>query len=389
MLLLTTMTLGAQQEVCSTGYIMDWFCINRGTLLDNGNVITLEGPEQHSVHCLVDPSICWRSGFALLELSGGSPTYCSAYSLDEKGNDLALALARAEGDPSHGCTTCTGGGTLHKGFQATVIGTVDPESPAPRAITVSRVLSSSVSCTDAGVSDGTLTLSNALAGCAAYGQTTSSGSEGSQQGSSAPSSSAPTNTLYSWTLAHGSLMLISWGFVLPLGVIIAKFLRHRDPLWFKLHRALQLSGLALALAGFIIALSNFNVFEPSYPAKNLAHGTMGVIIMTIGLLQPINAFFRPHKDKNAVRQTGARRAWEMLHKGGGYLALMLTVPTLAIGSTLIMPGDARAFQIALGCGYLALIFVAGACIYSRGQPNTKQSTSGVYEREPPHETNHA
>ena len=111
--------------------------------------------------------------------------------------------------------------------------------------------------------------------------------------------------------------------------------------------------------------------------------------MTIGLLQPINAFFRPHKDKNAVRQTGARRAWEMLHKGGGYLALMLTVPTLAIGSTLIMPGDARAFQIALGCGYLALIFVAGACIYSRGQPNTKQSTSGVYEREPPHETNHA
>ena len=100
MLLLTTMTLGAQQEVCSTGYIMDWFCINRGTLLDNGNVITLEGPEQHSVHCLVDPSICWRSGFALLELSGGSPTYCSAYSLDEKETTSSPWLGQKETLPT-------------------------------------------------------------------------------------------------------------------------------------------------------------------------------------------------------------------------------------------------------------------------------------------------
>ena len=29
---------------------MDFYCINRGTLLDNPKVNTLEGPDQHSVH---------------------------------------------------------------------------------------------------------------------------------------------------------------------------------------------------------------------------------------------------------------------------------------------------------------------------------------------------
>ena len=53
-------------QTCVQGYIMDIFCINRGTLLDNGAVRTLEGPQHHSVHCLVDPGICWQSGFEVL-----------------------------------------------------------------------------------------------------------------------------------------------------------------------------------------------------------------------------------------------------------------------------------------------------------------------------------
>jgi hypothetical protein len=32
---------------------MDYYCINRGTLLDNPRVSTLVGPDQHSVHWYV------------------------------------------------------------------------------------------------------------------------------------------------------------------------------------------------------------------------------------------------------------------------------------------------------------------------------------------------
>eukprot|EP00966_Prymnesium_polylepis_P165981 3836661-Prymnesium_polylepis.1 len=53
----------APGQTCVTGCIMDVFCINRGTLLDNPSVATLENPAAHSVHCLVDVGACYQSGF--------------------------------------------------------------------------------------------------------------------------------------------------------------------------------------------------------------------------------------------------------------------------------------------------------------------------------------
>eukprot|EP00961_Rhodomonas_salina_P248517 3358693-Rhodomonas_salina.2 len=54
------------QEVCMTGYIMDTYCVDRGTLLDNPSLKTLERPGEHSIHCLVDVSVCRGSGFEVL-----------------------------------------------------------------------------------------------------------------------------------------------------------------------------------------------------------------------------------------------------------------------------------------------------------------------------------
>ena len=47
---------------------MDTFCIERGTLLDNPELKTLERPDAHSVHCLVDVPRCYESGFEVLVL---------------------------------------------------------------------------------------------------------------------------------------------------------------------------------------------------------------------------------------------------------------------------------------------------------------------------------
>jgi hypothetical protein len=38
------------------GFVMDTFCIERGTLLDKPDVVTLEGPGNHSFHWYVDAS---------------------------------------------------------------------------------------------------------------------------------------------------------------------------------------------------------------------------------------------------------------------------------------------------------------------------------------------
>ena len=330
----------ATVEICHTGYVMDLYCINRGTLLDNPSVATLVGPQEHSIHCLVDPSICYNSGFALLDAAGPgvaiATPFCAAYVLDGPGNSQALALARATGDPARGCTTCTGGGTLHRGFQATVIGMVDPTAPLPRAIAVTQVLPASTTCAAAGVSSETLANSASLANC----------------------NGTITDVGASPAVYHGSLMLLSWGFLLPLGATVARFMKHTDPLWFKLHRGLQMSGLFLAFIGFVIALANFNVFSGGASKAGIAHGSAGIVIMTIGLLQPINACLRPHKESGATVRSPSRRAWERFHKGGGYLALLLAIPTILLGTTFVPPEQGLGFRVGIGVSYSLVAFFA-------------------------------
>ena len=136
----------------------------------------------------------------------------------------------------------------------------------------------------------------------------------------------PLTRLAQMKLVHGSLMLTGWGFTLPLGVVIASQLKGvKDPLWFQLHRALQLVGLALALGAFVIALIEFAPFGGG------VHGSLGVTAMALGLAQPLNAFLRPHPQP----RTPWRRVWEALHKGSGYAALMLACAAIITGLVLL------------------------------------------------------
>ena len=115
----------AAREVCVEGFVMDKFCIDRGTLLDNPTVKTLENPEKHSVHCLVDVSVCYKSGFnILLPNPSGSPAYAIAVRLDGVGNQKVLEVARANGV----CSTCGSGGTITKGLRGTFFGTITQEA---------------------------------------------------------------------------------------------------------------------------------------------------------------------------------------------------------------------------------------------------------------------
>jgi hypothetical protein len=64
--------------------------------------------------------------------------------------------------------------------------------------------------------------------------------------------------------------------------------------------------------------------------------------MTLGLLQPLNALLRPHKQKGEGR-SAARLAWEVWHKASGYVALFLSVGTISLG-TRIISADNMEFQ---------------------------------------------
>lgn len=126
---------------------------------------------------------------------------------------------------------------------------------------------------------------------------------------------------------HGLFMFLGWGVLLQAGAFIARYFRHvENAFWFKMHRGLQVSGLLLALAGFICAIMSvpFDHFK-------FAHGGLGLVIMIIGLTQPLNALFRPHPtDENGIKSKG-RFIWEIFHKNAGRLALLLALINITLG----------------------------------------------------------
>lgn len=129
---------------------------------------------------------------------------------------------------------------------------------------------------------------------------------------------------------HGILMMASWGFLLPIGTLAAVWggphFSQLGPKAFKMHRGVQVVGLAVALIGVVYALGNIYSSATSMPT----HGVLGLIIMSVGVLQPLNALLRPHGTDSKPR-----RLWELLHKNAGRAATVAGLINCIVGSALV------------------------------------------------------
>lgn len=112
---------------------MDYFCIQRGTLLDRPSVPTLERPDLHSVHCLIDVSVCVESDFEILmdPTDDGTMLYGRGWRLSEPAKAQAIQLAATLGV----CSTCENNHSngVSAGFRVAFTGIVqalrDADSP--------------------------------------------------------------------------------------------------------------------------------------------------------------------------------------------------------------------------------------------------------------------
>lgn len=131
---------------------------------------------------------------------------------------------------------------------------------------------------------------------------------------------------------HALFMFLGWGVFLQAGAFIARYFRHvENAWWFKMHRIFQVTGLVLAFLGLVCA-----AVSVPFGHLNFAHGGLGFVIMVIGLLQPLNAHFRPHAPKANEIKTRGRFIWELFHKNLGRLALFLALINISLGFFLAL-----------------------------------------------------
>lgn len=299
---------------------MDRYCIRRGTLLDAPSVETLRHPALHSVHCLVDVPRCVNSPFFLLQPEANEAgLHNVAFQLSAEGKQMAIAQARSLGR----CTTCANTGSLGQGYRTTVIGNfTEPDILAP-----TRPLVYDQSCEELGLEQANVRALNIT---------------------------TPPIDYESRRNIHGSCMLISWGLLIPCGILIAHLMKHRKPTWYKFHRGIQVLGIVLALIGWLTSLMSFDVFSGENNTSK-THGILGCVVMSLGLFQPLNAILRPHIE-DGEKETHARRLWKHIHKSTGYTAFILAIPNIAIGTSIIPNG--LPYQIAYGVCWGILLMVA-------------------------------
>ncbi|KAA8526577.1 hypothetical protein F0562_008220 [Nyssa sinensis] len=132
---------------------------------------------------------------------------------------------------------------------------------------------------------------------------------------------------------HGVLNAISWGTLMPLGVIIARYLKvfkKADPAWFYLHVTCQCSAYIIGIAGWATGLK---LGSDSAGIKYKTHGNIGMVLFILATLQVFALLLRPKKDHKY------RFYWSIYHQTIGYTVIILSIVNIFKGFDILNPED--------------------------------------------------
>ncbi|KAH9321184.1 hypothetical protein KI387_015823, partial [Taxus chinensis] len=128
---------------------------------------------------------------------------------------------------------------------------------------------------------------------------------------------------------HGILNSISWGFLLFLGVITARYLgqfESLNPAWFYIHVVLQMTGYSMGVAGWAIGL---RLGKLSQGISHDFHRNLGIVMFTLGSLQTFALLFRPKKTHKL------RKYWKSYHHFVGYACVIISVVNVFEGINIM------------------------------------------------------
>ncbi|XP_027908122.1 cytochrome b561 and DOMON domain-containing protein At3g61750-like [Vigna unguiculata] len=165
---------------------------------------------------------------------------------------------------------------------------------------------------------------------------------------SAGSTSPVPHELNQKRTKHGILGIIGWGLILPVGAIIARYFRHKDPLWLYLHAIIQFVGFTFGLSTVILGLQLYSKMH----AHIQAHRGIGIFVLVLSILQIFALILRPKKDSKI------RKIWNWYHSWFGRLALIFAAINIVLGMQAAGAGS----DWKIGYGFLFGIMVTAAII---------------------------
>lgn len=186
-----------------------------------------------------------------------------------------------------------------------------------------------------------------------------------------PLSGSSTHEVSAWVSWHGRLMVLSWGLLLPLGVLVARFFKVMpgqdwprvldNKRWWKTHLHGQSWAVALAVVG--VALVWGHATGATLSAQ--LHGWIGWLVMALAMVQVAAGLARGSKGgptETTLRgdhydMTSWRKGFEWLHKTGGYVALLLAMAALVLGLVVADAPRWMVLVMVLWWGMLMAVFI--------------------------------
>ena len=124
-------------------------------------------------------------------------------------------------------------------------------------------------------------------------------------------------------IAHMWIASITWGVIIPLTIMISRYLQPHKTVWFTLHRVFAVCGLILALVAVFLGFKANNGWETTKPV----HRNLGITCTVLGLVQAFSLIpvVRPKKDHKL------RPYWFFGHAWIGRSAAILGISNIYYG----------------------------------------------------------
>ncbi|KAM7264631.1 hypothetical protein ACFE04_002314 [Oxalis oulophora] len=167
---------------------------------------------------------------------------------------------------------------------------------------------------------------------------------------------------------HGSLNVASWGILMPIGVMVARYLKvikPSTPLWFYMHVTCQSCAYIISVAGWVTG-----IILGRDSAMHGPHGKIGTALFAMGTLQVFALLLRPKPDAMC------RFYWNIYHHSIGYLVIILSIANIMKGLKMLNPGEI--YENAYMGGMAALATIALCLQIYKWSAESNKNSNGVH-----------